>query len=116
MKYAPLSRHHALVLIKTPCRNRYGLGVSCNATRAAEYFASAAERGDVVALREKAIYFSSGHGGHPISEALAVLYMSLASNAGDPIARSILGSRHLLGHSVPRCCRCATPNCNTQNP
>jgi hypothetical protein len=99
-----------------PRCNRYGVGVSCNATRAAEYFASAAELGDVIAVREKAIYFSSGHGGHPISEALAVLYMSLASNAGDPIARSILGSRHLLGHSVPRCCRYIPPNCNNQNP
>ncbi len=87
--------------------DRYGIGVNSNATRAAELFALAAEQGDVIALREKAIYFSSGHAGHPISEALAVLYFSLASNAGDPIARSILGSRHLTGHGVPRCCSCA---------
>ena len=87
--------------------DRYGVGVSSNATRAAEFFALAAEQGDIVALREKAIYFSSGHGGHPISEALAVLYLSLASNAADPIASTILGSRHLTGYGVPRCCSCA---------
>jgi TPR repeat protein len=87
--------------------DRYGVGVSSNATRAAELFALAAEQGDIVALREKAVYFSSGHGGHPISEALAVLYLSLASNAADPIASTILGSRHLTGHGVPRCCSCA---------
>jgi hypothetical protein len=69
--------------------------------------AAAAAQGDIVALREKAIFLSSGHGGYPISESLAVLYLSLASSAGDPIARSILGVRHMAGHGVPRCCSCA---------
>jgi TPR repeat protein len=86
---------------------RYGVGVGSNATRAAELFAMAAEQGDIIALREKAILFSSGHAGHTISEALAVLYLSLASASGDNIASSILGVRHLTGNGVPRCCSCA---------
>ncbi len=36
-----------------------------------------------------------------------MLYLSLASNAGDSVARTILGTRHLTGQGVPRCCSCA---------
>lgn len=96
-----------LLFIQCPLPCRYGVGCGSNITRAAELFALAAEQGDIVALREKAILSSSGHGGHAISEALAVIYLSLASTAGDPIARSILGVRHLSGNGVPRCCSCA---------
>lgn len=108
LKYDSAHVPPALLLFsKCPLLCRYGIGVSSNATRAAELFALAAEQGDIIALREKAILFSSGHGGHNISEALAVLYLSLASASGDHIASSILGVRHLSGNGVPRCCSCA---------
>jgi TPR repeat protein len=85
---------------------KHGLGVKRDLGKAAGLFDKAADAGDPVGQRNRALLLATGVGVEE-NQALAVLNLHFAAVGGDYLAQLALGYRHMYGINVPKNCQAA---------